>query len=162
MNGNSLNGSVAIAPLCDPECAAVKSSGSLLGVASLNGTAPDPEVPAIRPRRRFTQAYKQRIVHEAAGCAGSGEIGALLRREGLYSSHLANWRKQLAAAPKRRGRKPTDAALAAQVEANRKLQVKYRGLERRLARAEAIIDIQKKVSELLGIPLSPTESDESA
>ena len=162
MNGNGVNGTVAIAPLCDPECAAAKPSGPLVSTPSRNGTAPDPEVSAVRPRRRFTSAYKQRIVHEAAGCAGSGEIGALLRREGLYSSHLANWRKQVATTPKRRGRKPTDAALAAQVEANRKLQVKYRGLERRLARAEAIIDIQKKVSELLGIPLSPIESDESA
>jgi hypothetical protein len=85
----------------------------------------------------------------------------LLRREGLYSSHLAAWRKQLALAPKQRGRKPTDPALCAQIEQNRKLTRDNARLERRLAQAEAIIDIQKKVSALLGIPLNHPDSEGS-
>lgn len=115
----------------------------------------------MQPRRRFSQAYKQRILREAENCREARQIASLLRREGLYSSHLAAWRKQLAEAPKRRGRKPLDAALVLQREENRKLQREKSRLERRLAQAEAIIDIQKKVSELLGIPLSPLESDGS-
>jgi transposase-like protein len=120
---------------------------------------PDPEVPVLQPRRRFTQAYKERILHEAENCRETRQIASLLRREGLYSSHLAAWRKQIAEAPKRRGRKPLDAAFVLQREENRKLQREKARLERRLAQAEAIIDIQKKLSELLGIPLSPIESD---
>jgi transposase-like protein len=122
---------------------------------------PDPEVIASPSRRRFTAAYKQRVLREAEACRGTGQIAALLRREGLYSSHLAAWRKQLALAPKQRGRKPTDPALCAQIEQNRKLTRDNARLERRLAQAEAIIDIQKKVSALLGIPLNHPDSEGS-
>jgi transposase len=121
---------------------------------------PDPEVCATNSRRRFTFAYKQRIVREADACRENGQIGALLRQEGLYSSHLTIWRKQLLAPPKRQGRKPIDTVLAAQLEENRKLLLEKTRLQRRLAQAEAIIDIQKKVSALLGIRLNPIESDE--
>jgi len=121
----------------------------------------DPEVPATPRRRTFPLDYKRRIVAEAASCRGTGQIGALLRREGLYASHLVDWRKQLAVAPKRRGRKPMDPALAAQIEINRKLQKEKARLERRLAQAEVIIDVQKKLSELLGIPLNPPENEEN-
>lgn len=128
---------------------------------------PDPEVIASPARRRFSAAYKQRILREAEACRGTGQIAGLLRREGLYSSHLATWRKsqtrmaQLALAPQQRGRKPTDPALCAQIEQNRKLTRDNARLERRLAQAEAIIDIQKKVSALLGIPLNHPDSEGS-
>lgn len=130
-------------------------------VSRVSSVPPDPEVSSSQSRRVFSEAYKQRIVDEAERCRESGQIGALLRREGLYSSHLTNWRKQLAGPAKRRGRKPMDAALSEQMEANRKLLSEQRRLKRRLAQAEAIIEIQKKVSELLGIPLSSPESDEN-
>ena len=136
-------------------------NGNSTTVPQFLGTPPDPEVSPVRPRRRFTSNYKQRILREAESSRETGQIGALLRREGLYSSHLVAWRKQLSVMPKRRGRRPMDAALAAQVQENRKLLKEKRQLERRLAQAEAIIDIQKKVSELLGIPLSQTDSDGS-
>ena len=123
--------------------------------------SPDPEVPATCRRRTFSREYKRRIVEEAASCRGTGQIGALLRREGLYSSHLVEWRRQLAAPPKRRGRKPMDPALAAQIEINRKLEREKAKLERRLAQAETIIAVPKKLSEILGIPLDPPESSET-
>jgi transposase len=81
-----------------------------LGVAV--GSTPDPEVAAAPKRRQFSAAYKRRIVREADACQVPGEVGALLRREGLYSSHLRHWRKQVEAsgqaalAPERRGPKP--------------------------------------------------------
>jgi len=108
---------------------------------------PDPEVPAApaRARRRqFTVAYKLRILHEADHCA-IGQLGALLRREGLYSSHLSNWRQRRAAgtlaalAPQRRGRPATSATereLAQLREENARLT-------RKLAAAETVIDVQK-------------------
>ena len=77
-------------------------------------TVPDPEVPAKAKRRKFTAAYKLRVLAEADGCTGLGEIGRLLRREGLYSSHLSDWRRARqrgslrALAPKKRGRKPRE------------------------------------------------------
>jgi transposase len=123
--------------------------------------ATDPEVATTTRRRTFTTEYKRRIVEEAAACRGTGQIGALLRREGLYSSHLVDWRKQLACAPKRRGRKPMDPALAAQIEINRKLLKEKARLEQRLAQAEVIIDVQKKLSEILGIPLDQSQSEEN-
>ena len=129
--------------------------------APKNGAPPDPEVRATRSRRRFTVEYKQGILREAEACRGSKQIGALLRREGLYSSHLGAWKRQLSQAPKRRGRKPTDPLLAQVIEENRKLKQENARTLRRLARAETIIDIQKKVSTLLGIPLNQNESDGS-
>jgi len=114
------------------------------------------EVPGKATRRRFTLAYKRRIVTLATGLA-SGEIGALLRREGLYSSHLTNWRQQLAAAdakvaePKR-GRKP-DPTRPDRIKLD-KLQRENVRLHKRLMQAEAIIDAQKKLCALLGLPSS--------
>lgn len=120
---------------------------------------PDPEVQSTPRRRVFTSEYKQRIVAEAEACRGSGQIASLLRREGLYSSHLTDWRKQLVQPSTRRGPKPIDAALATQIEANRKLRNENARLERRLERAEIVIEIQKKVSMLLGIPLEQPRSE---
>ena len=125
--------------------------------------AANPEL-SERPRRRtFTAKEKLRILQEADRATGAGEIGALLRREGLYSSALTDWRRQRDAgildglAPVRRGPKPSEtnplaAELATAQQENARLRL-------RLERAEAIIDLQKKVSDLLGMPLAPIESD---
>jgi transposase-like protein len=125
--------------------------------------AANPEV-SERPRRRtFTAKDKLRILQEADGATGAGEIGALLRREGLYSSHLTDWRRQRDAGvlegltPVRRGPKPSAAnPLAIELA---KAQQENAKLRLRLERAEAIIDLQKKVSDLLGMPLPPIGSD---
>lgn len=114
---------------------------------------PDPEVPERARRRQFTAAYKLRILEEADACSASGQVGSLLRREGLYSSHLVDWRRQRAAgtlaalAPRRRGRPPVSPSSA---ELTRLRQENER-LTRQLVAAEAIIDVQKKVSTLLGL-----------
>lgn len=125
---------------------------------------PDPEVSARPVRRQFTAAYKLRIVQEADRCRDSQGIGSLLRREGLYSSHLSTWRQQREAgslsalAPGKRGRpaaKPhPDTKRVVQLEREK------RHLERRLKQAEALLELQKKVSEILGIDLPPAPTDE--
>ena len=123
-------------------------------------TWPNPEVLAKAQRRQFTADYKRRILVEADSTTESGAIGALLRREGLYSSHLTHWRQQRdrGLAPHRRGPKPKHDPLFEEV---RKLKQENGQLTQRLARAEIIIDVQKKVSSLLGIPLATVGSDES-
>jgi transposase len=119
---------------------------------------PDPEVVVKAQRRRFTAEYKQRILQEADACTQYGEVGALLRREGLYSSHLSTWRRQRqqgelqGLTPAKRGRKADP--LAAE---NARLQRETERLKAQLARAELIIDVQKKVSELLGLPEIPLD-----
>jgi transposase len=124
---------------------------------------PDPEVSATAKRRRFTAEYKLSILAEVESCREQGEIGALLRREGLYSSHLSKWRQQrqkgalAGLTPKKRGRKPTANPLA---EENRRLLAENARLKRQLHQAETIIDVQKKVSTLLGIELPETPTDE--
>ena len=127
--------------------------------ATMPGAAmivPDPEVPerVERARRRqFTVGYKLRVLTEADAARTTGEMGALLRREGLYSSHLATWRRQReegilhALTPRRRGRpssSPDQRELA-------RLRQENERLEQRLTAAEAVIEIQKKVSLLLGL-----------
>jgi transposase len=121
---------------------------------------PDPEVEPRAQRRRFTGAYKLEILREAQMCQGPGEIGALLRREGLYASHLAKWRKlkreggeQALGQP--RGRKPDpDTVVRQQL---RQLERDNQRLQRKLKQAEQIIEVQKKLSEILGISLEPQE-----
>jgi transposase-like protein len=122
-------------------------------VPSLNGRAatvePDPQTVPQAERRHFSTEYKARILAEADACTERGQIGALLRREGLYSSHLDKWRKQRAQGqlgPQKRGRKadPQAAELARLRQENERLQA-------RLQQAEAIIEVQKKLSELLGL-----------
>ncbi len=126
------------------------------------GIAPDPEVVETPKRRRFSAEYKARIVREAESCAGWGQIGALLRREGVYWSQFAKWRKQYrkgaqsALRDDARGRKRTKHPFESE---NERLRKQIARLERRLRQAEAIIDIQKKASELLGIPLKDSESE---
>lgn len=114
---------------------------------------PDPEVAVKARRRQFTAEYKKRILAEADSANEPGAIGALLRREGLYSSHLTHWRQQrdLGLVPQRRGPKSKQDPHFAEV---RQLRQHNDELTQRLARAELIIDVQKKVSLLLGIPLA--------
>ena len=122
---------------------------------------PDPAVPEKALRRRFGAEYKARILREADQATAPGQLGALLRREGLYSSHLAAWRKQRdaasleALAPKRRGRKA--APHSPLVEENKRLTREVAHLHRKLRRTEAILDVQKKLSEILGIELPPND-----
>ena len=110
---------------------------------------PNPEVPEKAQRRQFSTAYKQRIVEEADRCTELGQIGALLRREGLYSSHLSTWRSQReqALAAQRRGRKPSARFVPAERVAE--LERDNECLRQQLEQAQAIIEVQKKLSELL-------------
>ena len=116
---------------------------------------PDPEVGERAARRRFTAEYKLQVLRQADQCVGVGELGALIRREGLYSSHLTTWRRQreqgalVALAPKKRGRPtPPASPLARRVA---ELERDNARLGRRLHQAEAIIAAQKKLSEILGL-----------
>lgn len=126
---------------------------------SVHMTRQDTEVAAKAVRRQFSAAYKLRILQEAEACP-PGEVGALLRREGLYSSHLTTWKRQQAAGqlagltPKPRGPKPNLEA-----EALKRLRKENERLQRRLQQAEAIIEAQKKLSQLLG--LNPMEEEDS-
>jgi len=121
----------------------------------------DPEVTPKAKRRTFTPEYKLRILDEAAARHKPGERGALLRREGLYSSHLTHWRRELrddaraGLQPKKRGRKADP--LAAE---NADLRREIARLQAKLERAETIIAVQKKLSDLLGLP-PPNETDET-
>ena len=117
----------------------------------------DPEVMAKPKRRRFTAAYRLRIVEEAELCGAPGEVGRLLRREGLYSSHLATWRKARregalrGLSSKKRGAKPKATnPLEPQV---RELEAKVARLEKELHKAHTILDVQGKVAGLLGFGL---------
>jgi transposase len=123
--------------------------------------AHETEVTAKAERRRYTAQEKSRILKEAAACTQKGEIGALLRREGIYSSHLSTWRRAAerrelkALAPRKRGPvpKPVDRRDRQLVEATREIA----RWKKRAERAEAIVDLQKKVSEILGIRLPDTD-----
>lgn len=124
----------------------------------------DPEVVEKAKRRTFSAEYKLKILRETDVCTANGAIGALLRREGLYSSHLTDWRRQRergeleALSPKQRGRKakavdPVSSELAELKQENARLT-------KRLEQAQTIIEVQKKVATLLGNPL-PDENDEA-
>ena len=140
---------------------------SMILTESSNGKIdlPDPEVLERPFRRKFTAAYKLEIVEAADRCSELGEIGALLRREGLYSSQLSSWRGQRKAgqlqalADDKRGRKPLIPA-AVQEELEQLRRVNQR-LLRQVKQAELIIDIQKKASQLLGVSLNPSNPDEN-
>jgi transposase-like protein len=116
---------------------------------------PDPEVPEKKARRKFTAQYKLRIIEEANTCTKPGQIGVLLRREGLYYSNLTIWRKQKekglleALSPKKRGRKEKEKNPLAQRVTQ--LERENERLRKKLKQAETIIDVQKKISEILGI-----------
>ena len=131
---------------------------------SMPSGAQEVEVSA-RPRRRyFTAEYKLRIVQEAESCTKPGELGALLRREGLYREQLARWKaarargemaglREAKRGPRGRGRDERDRRIAQLERENRRLQKK-------LQRAEALIDVQKKVSEIMGIDLPESETED--
>jgi transposase len=127
------------------------SSPSMPGKVSLPNV--DPEVKTKPERRHFSAEYKRRILEEADACTEPGQIGALLRREGLYSSNLTQWRQQMskgalkALSPKKRGPNPDPLA-----NVNAALRRRIERLEADLKRAETIIEVQKKLSDLLGLP----------
>ncbi len=133
--------------------------------AKLTVAHPNPEVPDKAVRRRFTAEYKLRILTLADACTGRGSMGALLRREGLYASNLNTWRTQRergvlsALTPKKRGRK--ESVRNPLIAENEKLRRDNERMTNRLRQAEIIIDIQKKVSEILGIPLAIPEGGET-
>src|SRR3970040_1754529 len=124
------------------------------GITALSSS--EVEVMAKPERRRFTAEYKLRILREAEACSGRGEIGALLRREGLYSSNLTQWRTQrergeLEGLSRKRGPSPKPRnPLADKV---RVLERETARLKARAERAEGLVELQKKVSEILGIEL---------
>ncbi len=129
------------------------------------GPLPDPEVLAKSQRRRFTPAYKARIVEEAMACTEPGQVGALLRREGLYSSALTLWRRQYqsgalqALKDNKRGRKRTRDARDQELE---RLRCEVERLDKKLSQAELIIDIQKKVAAILGNPIETPSNNEGS
>ena len=142
---------------------AMSADESPQGVASPRPAVipPDPEVVATPTRRRFTAEDKLRILTLADACTAVGSLGALLRAEGLYASHLTTWRRQRtegvlsALTPQKRGRNASARhPLRAENETLRKENTR---LTMRLKQAELIIDVQKKVSEILGIPLATPE-----
>ncbi len=138
---------------------ATAASGSS---ATLRAPAPNPEVSAKVTRRQFTAEYRRRLLTEADACTKPGALGALLRREGLYSSHLANWRRQREQGELVAGRARKRGPIAVPVDPRlQPLEAENRRLQRKLARAETIITLQKKVAEILGIPLKPLDIDES-
>jgi transposase len=131
-------------------------------VGNTAGAGPSPHIPsevsAKTDRRRFSADYKRRILAEADACTQPGDLGRLLRREGLYSSHLTAWRRKrdeaMTALDQCRGRKPLEKnPLAAEVA---RLQGENQRLQERLTQAQTIIKVQKKLSSLLG--LGPTLS----
>ena len=148
--------------------AASERSGEAANAAGAAPTAsrspvPDSEVIA-RPRRRtFTAEYKRSVLDQADAAQDSGAIGALLRREGLYSSHLTTWRRQRqkgeidALTPQKRGPKVVVSPL---VKQNRQLQAANARLTRKLKNAELSIEVQKKVATLLGNPIPNIQIDE--
>ena len=129
----------------------------------VKGAGREVEVVAKAERRRFTVEYKRRILQEADGCTRSGELGALLRREGLYSSHLAAWRAARARgeltglSPRKRG--PKAKVPAADAKRILQLERENRRLRARAERAEALVELQKKVAALLGNELPPSSEE---
>jgi hypothetical protein len=123
---------------------------------------PDPELVERPSRRRFTAGYKLRVLREADGCSRPSEVGALLRREGLYSSILSEWRKQreagsLEALERPRGRKPADPLEAENASLRRRLE----RTEAELEKARKVIEVQGNVSALLGQLLEPRGAEGS-
>lgn len=147
-----------------PEGARRATGGPSGASPAQQGRLADPEVPEKPERRHFTAEYKMRILAEVDACETHGEIGALLRREGLYSSHLSRWRKRQregalgALSPKKRG--PAPRPVNPLEKRVRELERENRRLSRKLEAAETIIEVQKKVSALLGIDLETPEESE--
>src|SRR3954470_16875248 len=149
------------ARLASPGTAKPDSSRGDLTAGGHESPRPNPEVLARARRRQYTAEYKQKVLTEAEAARGAGEIGAVLRRHGLYSSHLTKWRKERKTgilrglAPQKRG--PKSKANPLTVE-NQKLRRDNERLTDRLRKAEIVTDVQKKVAMLLGIPLAGSEA----
>lgn len=136
--------------------------GQKSGVAET--ASPDPEVTPKAKRRSFSASYKKKILAEVEAAAGSGNIGEILRREGIYSSTLTSWRKERDAAvdgafSRKRGPEPKHNPLTGE---NEKLRRQNQRLQEELRKAELIIDVQKKVAMLLGRPLPPVPDSENS
>jgi transposase len=122
-----------------------------------NVLAQDTEVVTKAKRRTFSAKYKREIISQAAACQQPGELGELLRRNGLYSSHLSDWRRELeqrglaGLSPRKRGPKVTPPT-PAEIE-NRRLRGENAILTVRAERAEMLVEIQKKLSTLLGLEM---------
>src|ERR1700676_3085967 len=170
MNGNSAGVDLSpevLAPAKGREGEPQRSvAAAKAGADSLAASRPDPEVVAKAKRRTYTAEYKQRILEEAeAAAATRGAVGALLRREGLYSSLLATWRRERASGirealtPQRRGPKSKRNPLE---EENQKLRRQLGQLTEKLRKAEIIIDVQKKVAALLGNPIPELDPEEQS
>jgi transposase len=137
----------------------VKQAVSKNGTRESMSREPDPQVIPKAKRRTFSDEYKRRILGEVDACTEHGAIGALLRREGLYSSHISTWRQQRAQGElggRKRGRKPDPQAAEMAC-----LQRENERLRSRLERAEHIIDVQKKLAHLLGTPLGAIPENEN-
>jgi len=137
-----------------------RSAGAAGGAPS---APPDPELVERPQRRRFTAAYKLAVLREADGLSGPGEIGALLRREGLYSSHLSTWRGQreegaLGALSRPRGRRPADPLAVKNAELQRRLT----RTETELEKARRVIEVPGNVCALLGELFEPRGASETA
>src|SRR5216683_492235 len=146
-----------------PEAEGARRATGASGFADISrAPAPDPEVPAKAQRRRFSAEYRLRILKQADACKKPGELGALLRCEGLYSSLLTNWRRQreqgalVSLRARKRGPKPRPIDPRV-----KQLEADNARLQRKLQRADTIITFQKKIAEILGIPLKPLVSDET-
>ena len=150
--------------------AASERSGEAANAAGAATPGPRPLVPdsevIARPRRRsFTAEYRRSILDQADAAHDAGAVGLLLRREGLYSSHLATWRRQRkqggidALTPKKRGPKVVVSPL---VKENRELAAANARLTKKLKNAELIIEVQKKVAALLGNPIPNIQIDEES
>ena len=143
------------------EAARAGGASAASAAAAVAAAAPDPEVRAVAQRRHFTAAYKLSVLEEADRASDPGAVGALLRREGLYSSHLSTWRRErrqgaLAGLSRVRGRK---AKLTPEQRRIADLEKRCARLERQLSQAHTLIDVQKKLCTLLGLPTAA--SDES-
>lgn len=130
---------------------------------ALGSSKPDPEVCSDpKPRRRFTATYKLRILQQADSCTEPGQMGAFLRKEGIYSSNLTTWRRQRekgildSLTPKKRGRKEIEKNPLSETVA--RLQKDNQHLMEKLNKAKAIIEVQKKISEILGLS-TPNKGD---
>lgn len=136
----------------------------MTNVGPLPAVRPETEVTEKAKRRRHSAEFKARILREAETCTQPGELGAMLRREGLYSSHLSAWRAQAergqlsALEPRKRG--PKAKVVDARDRQIAELQRNLEKVTRRAERAEALVEVQKKLSQLLGLAL-PTPREET-
>jgi transposase-like protein len=130
-------------------------------ISSISVSDPEVEVSSKAKRRVFTAKYKARVLREADACAGKrGALGALLRREGLYSSHLTSWRKEVEGGLEARKRGPK-AKVDARDRRIAQLERQLRRSNERAERAEALVELQKKVSQLMGIALPEPPKEDS-